>query len=517
MANVKITDMTDGAPADGTEILATSKAAAPRRITVSDIKTYIIDQIEAISAAVSTTGADSLFLLQGGALKPVDIDVVVQYVLDDAWGKAAEASPAAADTIQLYDSSEGAENVCTLANLATYIRGAIEATILDISDLADGSGALALTDYMLVTQGTTGKQITVQDVSDLIYNSLATHVTGKSDIGTPVDTDYLYLVRGSTGYFLNMDDLKTYVQAGLTLSGSGTTGFLAHWSDANTLAATYSVTDGAAGFAAGDNSSVPTTAAVRKELDEVVNDEGLIGEALADDDDFLVYNTSLTVQAKSAMSRVWTYITTKIQALAAKTAPVGADILTIQDSADSNNLKEATVANITKGLDISAVTDIGAALVDADEVLVDDGATGTTRSSALSRFWTYIESKLQAVTTLVSYSWFLDEDAMTSNDATKVPSQQSVKAYADLKIAKDGTDALTADWDAGAFEIRAEGFRADADTSGIASTTSITGVTDTPTTDPGWTSSSTVDMNAPDGYIKAYVGTQAVVIPYWNT
>lgn len=40
---------------------------------------------------------------------------------------------------------------------------------------------------------------------------------------------------------------------------------------------------------------------------------------------------------------------------------------------------------------------------------------------------------------------------------------------------------------------------------------------DTPTTDPGWASSSTVNMNAPDGYLRAYVGAQAVVIPYWNT
>lgn len=52
---------------------------------------------------------------------------------------------------------------------------------------------------------------------------------------------------------------------------------------------------------------------------------------------------------------------------------------------------------------------------------------------------------------------------------------------------------------------------------GIASYNIITGVTDVPTVDPGWATSSTVDMNAPDGYIKAYVGTQAVVIPYWNT
>ena len=55
------------------------------------------------------------------------------------------------------------------------------------------------------------------------------------------------------------------------------------------------------------------------------------------------------------------------------------------------------------------------------------------------------------------------------------------------------------------------------DGSGTAGRNVYTGVTDTPTTDPGWATSSTVDMNAPDGYVKAYVGTQAVVIPYWNT
>lgn len=55
------------------------------------------------------------------------------------------------------------------------------------------------------------------------------------------------------------------------------------------------------------------------------------------------------------------------------------------------------------------------------------------------------------------------------------------------------------------------------DTGGVTGVTAFTNATDTPTTDPGWTSSSTVDMNAPDGYIKAYVGAQAVTIPYWNT
>lgn len=45
----------------------------------------------------------------------------------------------------------------------------------------------------------------------------------------------------------------------------------------------------------------------------------------------------------------------------------------------------------------------------------------------------------------------------------------------------------------------------------------LTGITDTPTVNPGWGTSDTAPMNAPDGYIKDYVNNQAVVVPYWNT
>jgi len=45
------------------------------------------------------------------------------------------------------------------------------------------------------------------------------------------------------------------------------------------------------------------------------------------------------------------------------------------------------------GINLTGGTDIGAALVDADLILVDDGAAGTNRKSALSRVWTWIQTK----------------------------------------------------------------------------------------------------------------------------
>ena len=52
----------------------------------------------------------------------------------------------------------------------------------------------------------------------------------------------------------------------------------------------------------------------------------------------------------------------------------------------------ATVSNLQ--LDIDGMTDINAALVDADLIIVDDGASGTNRKSTLGRLRTYMQNNL---------------------------------------------------------------------------------------------------------------------------
>ena len=53
----------------------------------------------------------------------------------------------------------------------------------------------------------------------------------------------------------------------------------------------------------------------------------------------------------------------------------------------------ATGAFSVENLDIDGSTDIGANLADADLFIVDDGAGGTNRKSAISRIATYLEGK----------------------------------------------------------------------------------------------------------------------------
>lgn len=110
-----------------------------------------------------------------------------------------------------------------------------------------------------------------------------------------------------------------------------------------------------------------------------------------------------------------------------------------------------------KDVDITNATGATGDLQDDDIILFDQGAAGTqssTKKSALSRFWTYILSKLSVVTDVSSYSWVLNENDLTSNSTTKVPTQASVKAYVDAQQnagvtgptgppGNDGTDGAT--------------------------------------------------------------------------
>jgi hypothetical protein len=75
-----------------------------------------------------------------------------------------------------------------------------------------------------------------------------------------------------------------------------------------------------------------------------------------------------------------------------------------------------------------------------------------------------------------------------------------INAVTEMILNSSGIDVV--------HDVRGEQLIADGDTGGTASTNTITGATDTPTA---------YDETTPDGYIKAYVGTQAVTIPYWNT
>jgi hypothetical protein len=83
---------------------------------------------------------------------------------------------------------------------------------------------------------------------------------------------------------------------------------------------------------------------------------------------------------------------------------------------DSSGRKLNTASTLIDNLDIDGATDIGAAIVDADLFIIDDGAGGTNRKTAASRIKTYAgvtqadEAALEAET---------DEDTYAPPDLIK--------------------------------------------------------------------------------------------------
>lgn len=89
---------------------------------------------------------------------------------------------------------------------------------------------------------------------------------------------------------------------------------------------------------------------------------------------------------------------------------------------------------ITAG--VSAASDTAAGKVEL--ATTAETTTGTDATRAVT------PDGLHDMTSLSGAAWFLDEDTMTSNSDTKVPSQQSTKAYVDTQIA--GISSNTDGW-----------------------------------------------------------------------
>ena len=164
------------------------------------------------------------------------------------------------------------------------------------------------------------------------------------------------------------------------------------------------------------------------------------------------------------------------------TLPTSTDTLVGRGTTDTltNKTLTAPTINSPKLNGAATVTTTGAELnildgdtsasavviLDADQIIVNDN--GTMKQVAVTRLDTYVSGTTKTLTnktltapvinsgvinTALSGTAFLDEDDMSSNSATKVASQQSIKAYVDSQVTAqdlditDGTTTIAIDLD----------------------------------------------------------------------
>lgn len=342
---IKISDMAADSAITGIEKIPVSDDGAPKSVTVDQIKAYVIDAIEAVTAGTTIAGTDKLFVLESAAIKPLLASTVAAYVAGVLWGKAAETVVDAADVLPLKDGGT-TEKTVTAEILATYIRSTITAANFDVTGLTD-AGTLGDSDVYLVSQDGTGKKTTLADIRAAVLGGIDAYLGALSAATSANLTDVLYATQGGTEKRVTLAQMKTAINP-VIAPATSTEESIPQWDSASltlkdglTLQSTVRVA------ATAVHTALPTEKAVRTAMESgMINGHADIGGAVEGTDTFLVDDGAVGTQRKSAVSRLWDYVVVCVQALAAKTAPVAADFVMIQDSEASNAPKGLTLANL---------------------------------------------------------------------------------------------------------------------------------------------------------------------------
>jgi hypothetical protein len=435
--------------AGGAEKLPVVDGSTPKYVTVDTLKTYIIAALTAASAITPTTG-DALVVERAGTEGTFDLDALAAYIVDYLEAITTGTTIVSGDKVIYSDGGVLKQiDIDTIVTFVNSENGTLGAQIAALS-----AATLADTDQYILAQSSTAWKTTFADIAARVHSQISTYIAALAAVTTPADSDKLYILQGSTAKYLTLTVLaNTYLAAELNLQSlqwptstttpsaagdkllmerSGTisevdidtlvtyaaTGLQDAVLTFSTLAA---ATPNAADLFALDDSGTP------KKI-TLTNLETKLWA------DYATYVTNLTAVATvTANDKIpWIqggtpmYVTPVELAtyLDVGVGDVTGPVITTEDNIpqwddDTKELKdgltlvttvretgsavdtavpteqavrEAVAGAATAAIDIDGQTAIGEALNGTDLFLVDHGADGTNRSSAISRIKTYIET-----------------------------------------------------------------------------------------------------------------------------
>lgn len=286
------------------------------------------------------------------------------------------------------DFTVAAAGLVSLNNITTANKVALSA--IDIDGGTDIGAALADADLIIVDDGGAGtnRKAAVTRITDYTFGKVSGDITvnssGVAAIGSGVIVDADVNASAAIAYS-KLALTGSIVNADISASAAIADTKLATISTANKVSAAAIDIDGATD----------------------------IGAALADVDLFLVDDGAGGTNRKAAATRITDYTFGKVSGditiSSTGTAAIGSGVIVDADinaSAAIADTKLATISTANKislsALDIDGGTDIGAALVDADLIIVDDGGAGTNRKAAVTRITDYTFGKVSGDITVTN-------------------------------------------------------------------------------------------------------------------
>ena len=301
--------------------------------------------------------------------------------------------------------------------------GVVEA-IVNIDNATDlTSNTLVAGDLILVSDGGTEGRATLSQVDTLLSGTSKTLTNKTFDLDANTLTGTLSEFNSAlqSDSFVGLAATQTLTNKTLTSPTINTPTIATPSISAPTL--TGAVTATGAVFAGGsplvfegatDNGFETTFAITDPTADRTVTFQDASGTVAyltditgggASEFSTVTVNTSIIFEGSTDDANETTLVASDPDADRTITLPNATGTVVLQDTTDTLTNKTITASSNSVGLatlDIDGGTDIGAALADADLIIVDDGAGGTNRKAALSRVATYIQSGISGDITISS-------------------------------------------------------------------------------------------------------------------
>ena len=352
--------------------------------------------------------------------------VPIRAVFNDAGTATGLSEFQSGDTIGLTHGGLGASlslgtagQVLKVNSSANALEFGVVEAIVNIDNASDlTSNTLVASDLLLLSDGGTEGRVTLSQV-DTLFSGTSKTLTNKT-----FDLDAKTLT-GTLSEFNSALQSDSFVglAATQTLTNKTLTSPTINSASISAPTLTGAITATGAVFAGGsplvfegatDNGFETTFAITDPTADRTVTFQDASGTVAyltditgggASEFSTVTVNTSVIFEGSTDDANETTLVASDPDADRTITLPNATGTVVLQDTTDTLTNKTITASSNSVGLatlDIDGGTDIGAALADADLIIVDDGAGGTNRKAALSRVATYVQSGISGDITISS-------------------------------------------------------------------------------------------------------------------
>ena len=415
------------------------------KILVADGTSY---QEVAVSGDVSISSAGVVTI----AAAAVENSMVNENVIGSATNLGATA--AQADELLIYDADASVGDrlkAITISNLedtvfsnvsgdATVAAGgaltiaanAVEGSMLNtdvISAQTEMTGDVADTDEVLISDAGTLKRADFSILRDAVFNDVsgdatvaaggALTIAANAVEGSMLNTDVISAQTNMTGDVADTDELL--------ISDAGQ---LRRIDFSVFRDAVFADVSGDATVAAGGALTIANGAVENGMVSEnVIGSATNLGGAAAQTDELLIYDADASVGARLKAITFSNLEDTIFSSISGDATVASGGALTLAGSIPDSKLNTISTAGkvALSALEIDGANDIGAALVDADLIIVDDGAGGTNRKAEMSRIKTYTKTDVGTAGTVEA-----DKAIIVSNAASITGGLTSVTGSKDL-------------------------------------------------------------------------------------